>query len=309
VEISEPCKGSILKIIVAVIVVIMSVVFGVSEVQAESQNILMWPKSYHEKHTRNLLEHVLNKSIEKYGEYQLLPSENFTQGRAFSELAQNSQVNIVTAAPFLDRDKTTHGIPIPINRGLLGVRICLLNKGNTQKFKNIKTLQDLIKNKVVFGQGEHWPDTHILQASGLSVFTSPLHVNLHEMLRAGRFDCFPRAISELDDELEQYGSEGLEVENSFALVYKLPLFFWINPNNRKLIDRVHSGLLETVVDESYYEMNDEFFEPILKKYNIESRNIIFLENPYTSEQINSIKHELWHPILQKHFPSIEAKKK
>jgi len=285
-----------------VVFLLLLFVFTSSNIaQAKTQNIVMWYKSFHEKHTRKLLHHVLDDSLNKFGHYKLLGSDFITQGRAFSELVNNAGLDIVTAAPSLSREKSTHAIPIPINRGLLGVRICLLQKGNTGKFQHIETLQDIIDNKIVFGQGEHWPDTQILKANGLRVFTSPLHANLHQMLRAGRFDCFPRAVSELDDELEQYGSEGLEVEGSFAIVYKLPLFFWFNSENIALIESVHSGLLKSVADRSYHEINRQSFEAILKKYNLESRNIIYLNNPNESELVKSTERELWHPMLQKHF--------
>lgn len=270
-------------------------------VQAKTQNIVMWYKSFHEKHTSQLLHHVLDNSVDKFGHYELIESDSITQGRAFSVLANYSGLDIITAAPSLSREQSTYAIPIPINRGLLGVRICLLQKGNTNKFQRIETLQDIIDNKIVFGQGEHWPDTQILQANGLRVVTSPLHANLHEMLRAGRFDCFPRAISELDDELELYGSKGIDVESSFAIVYKLPLFFWFNSENNALIERVHSGLLKSVADRSYHEINRHSFEAVLKKYNIESRNIIYLNNPNESELVKSTVRELWHPMLQKYF--------
>jgi hypothetical protein len=269
--------------------------------QAKTQNIVMWYKSFHEKHTKKLLHYVLDDSVYNLGQYTLIQSDFITQGRAFSELANHSVLDIITAAPSLSREKSTYAIPIPINRGLLGVRICLLQKGNTQKFQHIETLQDIIDNKVVFGQGTHWPDTQILKANGLRVFTSPLHANLHEMLSAGRFDCFPRAISELDDELEQYGIKGIEVEASFAIVYKLPLLFWFNSENNALIERIYTGLLKSVEDRTYHEINRQSFEEILKKYKVDSRKIIYLKNPYESESVKTINRELWHPMLQKYF--------
>jgi len=291
---SKKCK-------LVVFLLVLFVYTSINIAQEKTQNIVIGYKSFHEKHTRQLLHHVLDYPVNKFGHYKLLESYSLTQGRAFSELANHSGLDIVTAAPSLSREKSTHAIPIPINRGLLGVRICLLQKGNTGKFKRIETLQDIIDNKIVFGQGEHWPDTQILKANGLRVFTSPLHVNLHKMLRAGRFDCFPRAISELDDELKQYGSEGLEVEGSFAIVYKLPLFFWFNSENNALIESVHSGLLKSVADRSYHNINRQSFEAIIKKYNVESRNIIYLNNPNESELVKSTDRKLWHPMLQKHF--------
>jgi hypothetical protein len=270
-------------------------------VQAKTQNIVMWYKIFNEKHTRQLLHNVFDDSINNLGHYKLLPSHPITQGRAFIELANDSSLDIMTAAPSLSREQSTYAIPVPINRGLLGVRICLLHKGNTDKFQHIETLQDIIDNKILFGQGTHWPDTQILRANGLRVFTSPLHENLHNMLRAGRFDCFPRAISEVDDELERYGRQGIEIEGSFAIVYKLPLYYWFNSENNALIQRVRSGLLKSIADRTYHEINRQSFEAIIKKYNIESRNIIYLNNPKESELVKTTEGELWHPMLQKHF--------
>ena len=105
----------------------------------------------------------------------------------------------------------------------------------------------------------------------------------------------------LDDELEQYGSEGLEVESSFAIVYKLPLFFWFNSENNMLIEIVHSGLLKSVADRTYHQINRQSFEAIIKKYNEKYGNIVYLNNPNETELVKSTDQKLWHPMLQKYF--------
>lgn len=292
-------QQSFIKIFVSnnTLLVLAALFCGFSQSLQAKEPIVVWHKSMHETASIALLNHVLDASKANYGDFELISSPPITQGRAFIELANSGSIDLMTGAPSLYRENNTTMVPIPINRGLLGVRICLIKKGTQEKFENVKTVTDLIDKNISIGQGEHWPDTIVLEANGLSVLRNALHKNLYEMLRAGRFDCFARAISEIDDELAVYGKEGLEVEKSIAIVYRLPLLFWVNPSNTKLIERLKIGMLKSVLDESYYSINQQHFEAALKKYEIENRQIIYLDNPLQSTKIAAIDDALWHPIL------------
>lgn len=266
------------------------------QVRGAEQEYVVWYKSLNEPLSMQMLQLLLGDEGTAKMPVNLRSSGPYTQGRAFRALAKGKGIDIVTGAPNLFREAHTQPIPVPINRGLLGVRLCLVKKGDT-RLDSISSLKDIRDQDVIFGQGEHWPDTHVLESNGLHVVRNPVHENLFSMLRAGRFDCFPRAISEIDVELSQFGAEHFDVVSGFAIVYKLPLLFWTNPDDKQLTERLHLGMLKSVFNESYYQMTAQHFDGLLEKYQVANRHIIRLQNPHSSKLIAAIDERLWHPLI------------
>jgi hypothetical protein len=79
----------------------------------------------------------------------------------------------------------------------------LINRSDAAKFTKVKTLDDL--RQLQAGQGHDWPDTEILRFNGLNVQVSASYESLFTMLRAQRFDYFPRSIIEIWDEQKKFG--------------------------------------------------------------------------------------------------------
>jgi hypothetical protein len=86
-------------------------------------------------------------------------------------------------------------IRIPIDKGLLGWRIFLVNRAKADQFAAVKTLDGLRPYQA--GQGHDWPDTDILRANGLKVQGSANYDGLFKTLQAGRIDYFPRSVVEI----------------------------------------------------------------------------------------------------------------
>ncbi len=104
------------------------------------------------------------------------------QGRVVRALADNKFVHVAAFAPSEDREAELIPIRIPVTKGLLGFRVCLVKADNLGKFQDIASLSDWKRKKITIGQGTHWPDTAILESNGLAVIKSSQYQPLFEML-------------------------------------------------------------------------------------------------------------------------------
>ncbi|WP_413701174.1 hypothetical protein ACLKMH_05535 [Psychromonas sp. KJ10-10] len=104
---------------------------------AENNSIKLW------KHTANkpgiiapLLHHALEITKQEYGDYKIVISNEMGQDRAFREL-KSAHLDIAHFVATSEREKQMTPVRIPIMKGLLGYRLCLIKEGNQQKFTGI----------------------------------------------------------------------------------------------------------------------------------------------------------------------------
>jgi hypothetical protein len=83
-------------------------------------------------------------------------------------------------------------IRIPLDKGLLGWRVALVNAATPDRLAGITNVRQLAG--LLAGQVADWPDTAILRHAGLKVLTSQDYGNLFPMLQRNRFDYFPRSV-------------------------------------------------------------------------------------------------------------------
>lgn len=181
------------------------------------------------------------------------------------------------------REETLLPIRIPLFKGLFGKRVFIIRREDQPLFDKVKTRADLAQ--LVAGQGMHWPDVNVLQANGLPVTTAATVESLFKMLRAKRFDYFPRGVSEAWFELEGQQDKDLVVEKNLMLVYPAPIYYFVNKRNGKLAQRIEEGLEAMIADGSF----DAFFyahkrtRAGLDQVFAEPRLMIYLDNPVMPE--------------------------
>ena len=181
------------------------------------------------------------------------------------------------------REQQLRPIRIPLFKGLFGYRVLLIRTGEQARFDGIQQLGELAK--LLAGQGTHWPDTDVMLHNGLRVTTSETTESLFRMLSAGRFDYFPRGISEAWFELAQRNEKGLVVEQNLLLHYPTAIYYFVNQENEALARRIESGL-ETLIDNGQF---DQFFyhHPRISSGldKLHGRTILTLENPDLPEAL------------------------
>lgn len=245
--------------------------------------VIMWDRNYDKAYLLEIIQTALLQSEPEYGDFEIKRSVHLEQGRVFADLDAGTLVNVAIAATSITREQQHSPIYFPVDRGLLGFRICLVSDGKIN-FDGINVLKDFSKRNILLGVGTHWPDKQVYESNGLRVVSSPLYQNLFEMLEIGRFDCLPRSISELDMELEQQSAQSFVADSSIALVYPNADFIFVSKGETRIKARLQSGLNKALENGAFQRLFTKYYGEILAKYDFYNRKLLILENPNLSPQ-------------------------
>ena len=249
----------------------------------------------------NLIQLALNKSAEKFGPSQLvLSSTTLNQGRWIRMLEQNVYLDVAWGGASFAREDKLIAIPIDLLGGILGVRAMVIRRDDRLKFNNITSLAML--KKLTACQAEHWPDTAILEASGLKVHKTAIFETNFRMLEKGRCDYFPRGIHEAYSEIEKYqilwGNQ-LILYDELLLVYPFNMWLYVNKENQALAQRIEYGLKQAI--------NDGSFKKIIQTHPVtnhlfplahwQGKRLFVINNPL--QNIRNTKEAWW---LLREFP-------
>jgi hypothetical protein len=211
--------------------------------------------------------------------YDLRPSRDIlVQGRYLADMAAGrGDITIAWPATSIEREQKLFSIRIPIDRGLSGWRLMLVNRETATGLAAVQNLGDL--RQYVAGQGHDWPDITVLEANGLQVTAAPDYTGLFLMLRAGHFDYFPRSIYEIWDEATLHAADGLAIEPHLALHYAFANYFFLAKENAALGEALRSGLELMVADGSFDRLFHHFMDGYLLRAGLDHRVVIDLANP------------------------------
>ncbi len=254
-----------------------------STVYAKDQ-IILWQRNYERPAFRDFVILAAEKTKAEYGEYEILPSVNMEQGRAFSDLIRGKTLNLAIAGSSEDREAQHLTIYIPIDRGLLGFKICLITDDNPG-FSGIDTVKDFNQKNLLIGAGTHWPDRRIYELNGLRTVHSSTYELLFEMLKRRRFDCFLRSLNEIEPEAIKYAPKGVVAEKHVAFVYPYAAFMFVSKTTPRLKERLEKGLKMAIEDRSFYELFDKHYLDIMKKYDFYNRKLIIFQRTNASPKI------------------------
>lgn len=224
-----------------------------------------------------LLRLSLDLTVPEYGPYQLVSSPQMEQGRAVKELRSGELVQVGVFAPDEERERDLLAIHIPLAKGLLGWRVCLVRQGDEGRFAAIGSLADWHRSELIIGQHRSWPDTQLLRANGLKVTVGNLYEALFNMLRKKRFDCFLRSVIEIEDELRQHPD--LAIEPRLVFRYPLALLFFVSPNYPELAQRIELGLQRARKTGDFDRIFEEGFGSTIRRLKLDVRVRLELHNP------------------------------
>ncbi len=241
-----------------------------------------------------LLELILNKTEETDGPFIIeVVKKNMVQSRVIKQVNQGNMTLIDTMTS-REREQILLPIRIPIYKGLLGYRIFIVNRRDKEKFETIHTSEELKKLKA--GQGHDWPDTQILKANGFKVHSGSDYRGLFGMLQRGRFDYFPRGVTEPWIEIEEEKDRDVIVDNHLALHYYAPCYFFVAKDNIPLADRLERGFRQAIQDGSFNQFfyNHRRIKNVFKLAKIKNRLIFRLKNPLLTPETPVDKKEFWY---------------
>jgi ABC-type amino acid transport substrate-binding protein len=241
---------------------------------------------------------LLKLALSKMGpDYQVeVVALPMNQDRALLELEAGRLIDVVPMPSSAEREARLLAVRIPINKGLLGLRLGFVRKGDADRLAGVKTLDDLKQVRIAQGQG--WPDIEILSGNGVPVITAPSYEGLFKMLVGERFDYFPRSALEIWDE-QARNADTLEIEPHIALHYYYDAYYMLNRDNTRLAEIIRQGLEKAIADGSADRLFEQYYGERLREAHLENRVIIELTNPLLTPGTPIGRPELWYDFRRK----------
>jgi hypothetical protein len=241
---------------------------------------------------------VLKLALEKSGvAYDLEPSPAgvVTEQRATEIMTSGGKIDVEWVGANRTSGEVLSPIMFPIDGGLLGYRLFLIDGARQGEFSQVKSLDDLKKFLAIQGKG--WPDVGVLRKSGMRLVTASNREKIYQMTLAGRADYFPRGAFEAFSEQEKYGPEtpGLAVEKTLVLHYPLTFLFYVQKSNKQLHDDLYRGLMAAVNDGSYKKLflSDPDIKSAIERAQFKSRRILDIDNPNMPDDVKAIDKKFW----------------
>ncbi|WP_417538706.1 hypothetical protein [Marinobacter sp.] len=253
------------------------------------QEYVLWYRNYDSPAIYALVTLALEKTPE-YGEFRIIRSQELSQGRALRELGRGGtrMVDIANVATSAEREQFLTPVPVPVDGGLLGFRVCVVMPESLSLFEGIHSLDDLRERGVRIGQGDHWPDTPILRNNEIPVITHSRYEILFGMLRKHRFDCFARGVSEVINDLQMENDPEMTIEPNLVLAYPMPSYLFVGPEDQVTAHRLQLGMERAIRDGSFGVFLEQYYGAAVANLNLDKRTIIVLDNPFLSEESGSI---------------------
>lgn len=202
-----------------------------------------------------------------------------TSPRRALELKRNGVINIMWDGTNAQRERELLPIRISLVRDLNDYRVFMIRKEDEARFRAIRNLDDL--RKLTAGAGVNWPSVDVLRHNGLPVETTVNYSSLFPMLKAKRFDYMPRGVHEAWAEEQVYGKDGLMVEPTIFLHYRVPFYFFVSKDNKAMAERVERGLKLAQADGSFDKLLNGYpaFRRALGEIAARKRKVFELELP------------------------------
>ena len=248
-----------------------------------SDRIVLWKRNYESPALHAVIELAARLSEPEFGPYELVSSGDIVQGRAFASLSDGSLLNVVVGGISTNRESQGMPIYIPLDRGILGFRVCL-QRADAKPLTNITNLEDFKQQQIVIGVGSHWPDRQILETNGLLVAHTPVYEQLFDMLDRQRFDCFLRSMHEVREELKTHKAYNFKVEPNVGIIYAQADFAFVSAKTPRIHQRLQYGLKKALENGEFREHFRRFYAETLSYHKLYERKIIILHNPDLSIQ-------------------------
>ncbi|MBU2713012.1 hypothetical protein [Zooshikella harenae] len=216
--------------------------------------------------------------------------ENLHQGQAMRMIQNNNGVDVVWTMTSREREKILLPIKIPIYKGLIGWRLCIIHPQNKSLFASVKSILGL--TDATFVQGHDWPDTNIFKFNQLSVTSTSNYQAMFDMVLFHRVDAFPRSVIEIWPELESH--KDLQVDAHLLIRYPAAVYYFVNRKNKKLYNAILVGLNKSIVNGELDRLFNDFYLEAIKRANLTKRRVINLINPLLPENTPLDKKQLWY---------------
>lgn len=236
---------------------------------------------------------LLKLALQKSGAvYQTKPSKHdMPQWRTLRHVQMNKELDVVWTFTTPEREQSLLPIRIPIDRGLLGWRLLLINAADEARFASLDDVDQL--RALRSGQGHDWPDFPILKSNGFNVSPSSSYSGLFAMLQRQRIAYFPRSLTEIEPEVRAHSAQALVVAPRWVLHYPAPLYFFVSKDKPELAAAIERGLLTAIKDGSMRQLFLQHFGETIAHAKLNQRTVVRLTNPFLSPETPLQRADLW----------------
>ncbi|MFC3149096.1 hypothetical protein [Piscinibacterium candidicorallinum] len=216
-------------------------------------------------------QRLLALAMERSGEpFRIVTVASMTVPRRIIEM-QDGHLDLCVLASTMPPQRGIRPIRLPLQRGLLGVRLLLATPEVAERVTRVSDLSEL-KRRYRYGSGLDWADRGDLERLGFRVVAGASYSGLFDMLRNGRFDIFSRGITEIYRELDhpQLG-RGLAVVPSLVLHYPLDSYFHVSERSPRLYTALERGLRRARQDGSMTALLASTYGAAIQRANLAER--------------------------------------
>ncbi|AFU99604.1 substrate-binding periplasmic protein [Simiduia agarivorans] len=222
--------------------------------------------------------------------YQIRASEHEApKARNFLRLRNRLGLDVVWSMTTREREQSHRPIRIPLNKGLMGNRVALVRADQTDLLAGVKNLEQL--RQFSAGQMYVWSDTEVLVANQLTVVPGSGYAALFRMLVAGRFDYFPRSVTEVLQELEHQPQ--LALDPHLIIRYPAAMYFFVHPDDVELAGDIEAGLRRMIAEGDFDDLFQHYFGDLISQLKLPERRVIALKNPLLPEATPLCEKDLW----------------
>ena len=242
-----------------------------------------------------LLDEVLKRTVSDWGPYVEQPyTDPISVARSHQEALRGTLINVmISDVGQKELDEGMIPVPFPIDKGLLGYRVALIDGRNQQRIAAVTNIEQL--RSLTVGQGSNWGDVRIYKHNRVPVDVANTYESLFLMLLAGRFDLFPRGATEVTLELAEYGRRyrGLAIDQHLLIRYPFAQCFYVSKSDPHLAARLAAGLEQMAKDGGFDALFNKHFGKPLRDLRLKQRVIIDLDNPFLPVWVPLDRKELW----------------
>lgn len=240
-----------------------------------------------------LLRSALKRTEATHGPFTMAPARvDMNESRFLLEARTGELVNVVWSATSREKEERLIPIRIPLEKGLLGYRISLIQASQQTDFHGLNNVRQLSRRRFCLGMG--WGDVAIYRAAQLQVVLGQYEA-LFRMTELGRCDLFSRGVNEVFDEFDRVrgAHPGLAIEQELLLHYPYPFYFFVSPKHPEMAQRIESGLRLMLADGSFDANFWRHNGYAIERARIARRQVIELSNPDLPDGTPLEDRRLW----------------
>lgn len=258
-----------------------------AQVYSSEKTLSIWHRSFDTPQVRDFIELAISKASDKYPLFTLQRTQLKNKEQAFSQLTQKGQLDLIVAGFDIERERLSLPIYIPLDRGLLGFRTCLIEPKFQPLFERIQTVNDFSVEHLIIGVGRNWADKNIMLNNDVPLLDAPSQEKLMALLRHNKVSCISRSVIEIDATVADFPE--FSGEQRIAFIYPFGKIIYVNQHNKHAYEMLKYGLEKALEDRSYYRLFNQHFAKQLEKHKFYFRKILLMKNPYLSKPaINAI---------------------